>query len=368
MPLNVTDAHRQVINAGTAWTFTRLSVGTGNRAPDGTETALVTPFNPAREMMNPPGAITAYQRVVDWVDGFTGDTVAYTANELGLWATPAGGAEYLAAYESNAIGALFAKVAGQIFSHRAGIGISEADSVNGTFVVPAVPVATTLVAGVSRRSTDAEADAAENAAIANATLSPRGWWRMFTGARIVGRLAALTGNSRLPASAIRDLPTTVKATSGDAGAVEANASDSVFITPWSWWRMFTGARIVARLTALTGSSRLSYSALKEIPGAVVNVLVDAANIAWNFNSGYVATVTLGGNRTLSVPTNGQDSNVYLLRVKQDATGSRTLTLHASIDRGDLSAPALSTAGGTTDVLGFMKWGGTVHYLGVLKGY
>ena len=157
MPLTVTDGHRQVINAGTAYTYTRLSAGTGNRAPDGTETALVAPFNPAREMMNPPGAITAYQRVVDWVDGFTGDTDAYTANEIGLWATPAGGAEYLAAYESNAMGAVFTKVAGQIFSHRAGIGISEADSVNGTFVVPAVPVSTTLVSGVSRRATDAEA-------------------------------------------------------------------------------------------------------------------------------------------------------------------------------------------------------------------
>ena len=51
--LHITDAHRQVINAGTAYTYTRLSAGTGNRAPDGTETALVTPFDPVREMPNP---------------------------------------------------------------------------------------------------------------------------------------------------------------------------------------------------------------------------------------------------------------------------------------------------------------------------
>ena len=156
--------------------------------------------------------------MVDWIDGFTGDTEGYTANEIGLWATPAGGAEYLAAYESNAMGQVFAKVAGQIFSHRLGIGISNADSVNGSFVVPAVPVATTLVAGVSRRATDAEADADEDAAIANVTLSTRGWWRMFTGSRIVARLVGLAPNNKLPFSALRG---TLPITQGGTGATTA---------------------------------------------------------------------------------------------------------------------------------------------------
>ena len=65
-------------------------------------------------------------------------------------------------------------------------------------------------------------------------------------------------------------------------------------------------------------------------------LADGATINWDLDSGHVATVTLGGNRTLAVPTNGQDNVLYLLRVTQDGTGSRTLTLDASIDRGGLA--------------------------------
>ena len=79
-------------------------------------------------------------------------------------------------------------------------------------------------------------------------------------------------------------------------------------------------------------------------------------------------MTLGGNRTLSVPTNGLDNRLYLLRVSQDATGSRTLDLDDSIDQGDVPDLKLSAGGGVTDVMGFMKWGGTVKYLGCLKGY
>ena len=148
MALTVSDRHRQVVNAGTQWTFTRASIGMGNRVPDGTETALVMPFNPPREKQDPPGIISDYQRIADWIDGFTGDTDSYDAHELALWATPAGGQEYLAAYESKAAGAIFSKAAGSPFQHRAAIGISAAESVNGNFVVPAVPVGTTKVPGV----------------------------------------------------------------------------------------------------------------------------------------------------------------------------------------------------------------------------
>ena len=325
--LHVSDAHRQVINAGTAYTYTKLSAGTGNRVSDGTETALLAPFNPVREMANPPGVITSYQSVVDWIDGFTGDTDGYTANELALWATPAGGAEYLAAYESNAMGSVFSKVAGQIFSHRLGIGISNADSVNGSFVVPAVPVATTLVAGVSRRATNAELDADEADAIANATLGPRGWWRMFTGLRIVARIEALIGNTRLDFSALK------------------------------------GSIMIGQVSGLIAALAAKADA---VPSVVA--LADGATINWNFNSGLVATVTLGGNRTLAVPTNGRDNVLYLLRATQDATGSRTLTLDGSIETGDLDDPGLSTDAGAEDLLGFIKWGGNTHYLGILTGY
>ena len=127
---------------------------------------------------------------------------------------------------------------------------------------------------------------------------------------------------------------------------QAGADDDVFMTP-----LKTKQQLDLRLATV-----------------VVNALVDAAIINWNLNNGNVATVTLSGNRTLSVPTNGIDNTLYLLRVTQDATGSRTLTLNNNIEKGDLTNPVLSTDVNTVDVLAFMKWGGTVHYLGILKGY
>ena len=100
----------------------------------------------------------------------------------------------------------------------------------------------------------------------------------------------------------------------------------------------------------------------------VQSLVNATNIAWNWNNGEIATLVITGNRTLSVPTNGRNNSLYLLRITQDSIGTRTLALHASIAIGESPAPVLSTTGGRTDVLGFMKWNGTVNYMGILKGY
>ena len=318
MPLIPTTAHVAVVAAGTAHEFTRLKVGEGNRAvpmdvsTGWNVTALLTPFNPAREIDDPPGGASGNVHVVDWQDGAEGDAVAYTVNEIGLFATPTGGAEYLAFYESVDAGSIFAKVAGSVILRRLRVQATGAQLANSTFNVSlTAPAASESVAGVSELADNAEADAAE-----------------------------------------------------------AMASASRVVTVAKWWRMFTGARIVARLEALTGNARLSYNSLQDTPSASPSVvaLADGANIAWNWNSGQVATVTLDGDRTLSVPTNGLDDSLYLLRATQDATGGRSLTLHTSIDRGDVAAPSLSSDGGDTDVLGFMKWGGAVHYLGILKGY
>lgn len=56
-------------------------------------------------------------------------------------------------------------------------------------------------------------------------------------------------------------------------------------------------------------------------------LTDGATITWDYSTGGEKTVTLGGNRTLSITNLPTDRVVYgTLRVKQDATGGRTLTL------------------------------------------
>ena len=58
-------------------------------------------------------------------------------------------------------------------------------------------------------------------------------------------------------------------------------------------------------------------------------LTDGATIAWDVSTSPVAKVTLGGNRTLSAPTNAINSGQYIaLLVIQDGTGSRTLAWNA----------------------------------------
>ena len=98
-------------------------------------------------------------------------------------------------------------------------------------------------------------------------------------------------------------------------------------------------------------------------------LTDAAALIWNVDNGEVGTVTLGGSRTLSVPSGGQDGGVYMLRIKQDATGGRTMALHNDIDLGDEVAPVLSTEPGALDLLMFTRVGASEWlYLGIKKGY
>ena len=82
-------------------------------------------------------------------------------------------------------------------------------------------------------------------------------------------------------------------------------------------------------------------------------LTDAASIAWNLASNQVATVTLAGNRALANPTNKVNGNVYILVVKQDATGGRTLSFGTDYKFAGGSAPTVTTTASKADVLTFV---------------
>lgn len=100
-------------------------------------------------------------------------------------------------------------------------------------------------------------------------------------------------------------------------------------------------------------------------------LTDGANIATDASLGNVFDVTLAGNRTLDNPTSPADGQRITYRVKQDATGSRTLAYGTKFRFGsDVASPTLSTAAGKIDYLGFVykladdKW----DCVAVSKGY
>jgi hypothetical protein len=87
-------------------------------------------------------------------------------------------------------------------------------------------------------------------------------------------------------------------------------------------------------------------------------LTDGATITWDVGSSPVAKVTLGGNRTLSAPTNSASGQFISLTVIQDATGSRLLTWNSAYEFTGDTAPTLTTTASKADVFVF-KYNGTV---------
>ncbi len=86
----------------------------------------------------------------------------------------------------------------------------------------------------------------------------------------------------------------------------------------------------------------------------VTTLSDASGtISWDASTSRMATVTMSGTgRTVANPTNLKAGS-YILIVKQDATGSRTITTWGSAFKWPAAAaPALSTTASTTDVFSF----------------
>lgn len=89
-------------------------------------------------------------------------------------------------------------------------------------------------------------------------------------------------------------------------------------------------------------------------------LSDGANISWNLEDNQVASVTLGGNRTLDNPTNMQDGGTYILIVNQDGTGSRTLSFGSAYKWQGGTAPTLSTGSNAVDILSFVSDGTNMY--------
>lgn len=103
---------------------------------------------------------------------------------------------------------------------------------------------------------------------------------------------------------------------------------------------------------------------------LVFALTDAATIAVDTAVGDVFTVTLAGNRTVGAPTNPVNGRTAMFRIRQDATGSRTLAWNAAFAfTTSLPVPVLSTAANKVDYVGFIynsttaKWECLSYLLG-----
>lgn len=73
----------------------------------------------------------------------------------------------------------------------------------------------------------------------------------------------------------------------------------------------------------------------------------SGNISFNLNDGLVRNHTLTGNATISV-TNVEPGDIFNIKLRQDATGSRTVTWFSTINWAGGSAPTLTTTGNKAD--------------------
>jgi hypothetical protein len=135
--------------------------------------------------------------------------------------------------------------------------------------------------------------------------------------------------------------------------------------PWqeTTWANFNG------YSGLAGTILLEpdiYTAVEFVPPHLlpperVYALIDAATITPNFAAAKVFTLTLGGNRTLANPVNVSPGG-YLLRVRQDGTGGRTLAFGDRFRFSGGVAPVLSEAAGAEDILSIVNFGGNELYV------
>ena len=121
----------------------------------------------------------------------------------------------------------------------------------------------------------------------------------------------------------------------------------------------TDTNIGISLTA-KGTGLIKFNNAGYFPEAT---LTDGATITLNAGTQQVSKVTLGGNRTISAPTNGATGQFISIAVIQDATGSRTLTWNSAYEFTGDTAPTLTTTVSKADVFVF-RYNGTVwHEMG-----
>jgi hypothetical protein len=92
-------------------------------------------------------------------------------------------------------------------------------------------------------------------------------------------------------------------------------------------------------------------------------LTDEAPVTWAGAANQVVSLTLGANRALSAATGTVDGAVYILRVIQDGSGSRTITWNAAYHFAGGTVPTLTTTAAAQDIFVFLSEGTNMKCVG-----
>ncbi|MEJ2116426.1 MAG: hypothetical protein P8Y36_00415 [Alphaproteobacteria bacterium] len=146
--------------------------------------------------------------------------------------------------------------------------------------------------------------------------------------QVVGTLAIANGGTGQTSAAAAFSALKQSATTSASGVVELATDAEV--------------KAAASGKVLTTDQLESVSAL--------TALSDGASIALDWDDGPNFSLTLGGNRALANPTNGQPGTWSTIVIDQDGTGSRTLSFGNQYNFAGGSAPTLTTDASARDML------------------
>ena len=113
-------------------------------------------------------------------------------------------------------------------------------------------------------------------------------------------------------------------------------------------------------STLSGSHQLTGRSYSDL-----DTLTDGPTITVDWLLGNTFTVTLGGNRTIAF-SNDVNGQLIKLRLKQDGTGSRTITWPGGISWSGGSEPTLTTSANKADWIGFIRTGSDTYDAFVLS--
>jgi hypothetical protein len=153
-------------------------------------------------------------------------------------------------------------------------------------------------------------------------------------------------------SQVSGKPTTFAPITGTNATDACAGNDARLSDPRTPTTHSHSASDVSAGTFAAGTYTFETVALTKSSSCAVSTLTDASTVTPNFAASNNFTWTLGDNRTLANPTNktvGQSGLIFLI---QDATGNRTLSYGTYYDFPDGTAPALSTAANSVDVLSY----------------
>lgn len=166
---------------------------------------------------------------------------------------------------------------------------------------------------------------------------------------MMGRLlpvASLTRNdSAVSGTTVKDALETLQSGISGAGNVTADTPTTAKAVPaWS-----ATDRKLRNSTSVKIHDEASDKFELVASFRAVGAASDGATITFDLNTADYWTVTLGGNRTLAV-SNVSVGQMIAIRLKQDATGGRTVTWFSGILWNHSLAPVLDPTAGGTDLI------------------